>query len=117
MSSMGPNIAGGIFQAQFAGGEAAKRVDAQRNKRAHDSREMARLADQQQHEVEDTDETENVRVRRADEGPSQNQDTADGSACKRKEGEDEAQRPDDADLETQQPPQPAGEGGHIDLSA
>ena len=63
MSSIDPNI-GSILQSQISAGEAAKTTDTERNQRVHDSRQLARLADRQKHEVEDTDQTENVVVHR-----------------------------------------------------
>lgn len=57
MSSIPPNIAMALLQAQFAAKEAAKPADAERNKRARDSKQLAQLVDQQQHEVEDASET------------------------------------------------------------
>ncbi len=79
MSSSGipPNIAGSIFQAQISAAETAKTHDAQRNKRARDSRELARMADQQQHEVEDTDHAEGLYVHREEDRPSDGEDARD----------------------------------------
>ncbi len=62
MSSIPPNILGSIVQAQIAAKETARDQDAKRNKRVSDSRELARLADQQTHEVENTDQAEQLRV-------------------------------------------------------
>ena len=64
MSAIPPNIVGSIFQAQVSAAESARSDEAQRNKRARDSRELSRLADQQESEVEDTNQTEELIVRR-----------------------------------------------------
>ena len=77
MSSIPPNIIGSIFQAQLSAGEKAKEADAQRNKRTRDARELARLADQHTHEVEDTDHAENLHVHREDERQRDGQDARD----------------------------------------
>ena len=77
MSSIPPNLIGAIFQAQVSAAETARNNDLQRNKRAADSRELARLADQTTSEVEDTDQTEDVIVRRQDERRRDGQDARD----------------------------------------
>lgn len=78
MSSIPPNmnIAGAFAQTQVSAESTARTKDAERNKRARDARELAKLADQQQHEVENTEEAENLRVHREGEGDTQHpQDT------------------------------------------
>ncbi|MCP4708027.1 MAG: hypothetical protein GY869_05345 [Planctomycetes bacterium] len=77
MSSIPPNIIGSIFQAQVSSTESAKKTDAERAKKARDSEKMVRLADQQQHEVEDTDHAEQTRIRRQDERKRSGQDSKD----------------------------------------
>jgi hypothetical protein len=77
MSSIPPNIIGSIFQAQISAGETSKKDDAERIKQARDKEKLARLADQQQHEVEDADQTEQTRVRRQDERQRNGQDAHD----------------------------------------
>ena len=67
MSSIPPNIIGTIFQAQVSANENAKKKDLERNKRAHDSTQQAKLTDRKQHEVEDTAETDGAIVHRQDE--------------------------------------------------
>ena len=79
MSSIPPNIniVGAFSQTQVSAGESAKTQDADRNKRARDAKELAKLVDQQQHEVETTAETENLRVHREGEDASQRQNNRD----------------------------------------
>ena len=77
MSSIPPNIIGSVFQAQAASAEAARNEDSKRNKRLEDSRELARLADQQQSEVENTEHTDQARVHRQDERQRDGQDARD----------------------------------------
>ena len=77
MSSIPPNIIGSIFQAQVSSAESTKKSDAERAKKARDSEKMMRLADQQQHEVEDTDHAEQTRIRRQDERQKSGQDARD----------------------------------------
>jgi hypothetical protein len=101
MSSSGipPNLAGSIFQAQVSSAETAKSHDTQKNKRAADSRRLAQLADQQQHEVEDTDHAEGLHVHREDERPRDGSDARDTY---------ERQKPDDS-KKLYNPNQPAPE--------
>jgi len=77
MSEISSNINASIIQAQVSASETARTEDAQRNKRTRDARELARLADQQKSEVEDTDHTEDVIVRRQDERQRNGQDARD----------------------------------------
>ena len=80
MSGIPPNssfIAGSLSQAQVSSAETAKTQNAQRNKRAHDARELEKLADKKQHEVEDTEETENLLVHRPGHGDSNQQNHPD----------------------------------------
>jgi len=77
VSSIGPNIIGSLFQAQVSSRESAKNENAQRNKRARDSEQLARLAEQQTHEVEDTEHTDPSRVHRQDERDAQDKDGPD----------------------------------------
>ncbi len=67
MSSIPPHIIGTFFQAQTASADTAKSTDAQRNKRASDSRQLARMTDQHEHEVETTDAVELRRIEPQDE--------------------------------------------------
>jgi hypothetical protein len=123
MSSIPPNIAGAILQAQVSAAETAKAADAQRNKRVRDSRQLARLADQQQHEVEDTDHTENVRVNPEDQRRRDGQDARDtyeGHARREAEERDSARKPPvkvtpSPPLPEKPPPTLADD--HVDLSA
>ena len=131
MSSIGPNIAGAVFQAQFSAGETGKAADAERNKRARDSRQLARLADQQEHEVEDTDQTENVIVHRpGDEhrNGKQQSDTferADNSDEDASTGTEKLytsqfppdQRTSSNPADTAESPKPDDTDSHIDLTA
>jgi len=77
MSEISSNINASIIQAQVSASETARTEDTQRNKRTRDARELARLADQQKSEVEDTDHTEDVIVRRQDERQRNGQDARD----------------------------------------
>ena len=62
------NIAGALAQSHVSQNESAKSQDAQRNKQAADARQLNRLAEQQQDEVETTEEAEHLRVHREGEG-------------------------------------------------
>jgi len=118
MSSIPPNIIGSVFQAQAASAEAAGKEDSKRNKRLQDSRELIRLADQQQSEVENTEHTDQARVRRQDERERDGQDARDILNAHKSA---KIYHPDgscDADENTaqnsQNPPKP---DDHIDLNA
>ena len=65
------------MQAQVSAAETSRSDDAQRNKRARESREMARVDDQKQTEVEDTEQAEDLIVRRQDERQHNGQDDQD----------------------------------------
>lgn len=130
MSSIPPNIMGSVFQAQVAAAETARKNDAQRNKRVADSRELARLADQTISEVEDTDQTEEVIVRRQDEKQHDGQDARDTWQQHRKSESgklytpDGQTNPDDSpppdsqsNPQSNDPPDPDDPPEHIDLSA
>ena len=67
MTGIGSNIVGSVAASQVSASETNKKSAAQRNKQASDARQLARLADHQKYEVEDTDQTENVRVYKEDE--------------------------------------------------
>ena len=79
MSSIPPNmnLAGTFAQSQVSAENTAKSQNAERNKRARDAKELAKLADQQQHEVENTAEAENLRVHREGEGDHAGQNPQD----------------------------------------
>lgn len=120
MSSIPPNmnIAGALAQAQVSQNESAKSQDAQRNKQAADARQLNRLAEQQQDEVETTEEAEHLRVHREGEG----KEGGDGQA-QEQEGneEDGAEAPIlyDAKGATNKSKDPKSNDpslGHIDLS-
>ncbi len=121
MSSSGipPHIAGSVFQVQISAAETAKAHDAQRNKRARDARELARLADQQQHEVEDADHTEGLYVHREEDRPRDGEDARDTY-----EGHDRQEHsseklylpPKNAPSSTPQLPDQPQNPDHIDLS-
>lgn len=67
MSSIPPNLAnilGSIAQTHVSADDTSKTENAKRNKRVADARQLARLADQQEHEVENTDHAEGLRVHR-----------------------------------------------------
>ncbi len=76
MSSIPPNsnIIGTIMQSQISAKETARKEDAKKNRRAQQSREIARLAEQQQDEVENTQETQEAIVHRQDERQHDGQD-------------------------------------------
>jgi len=117
MSSIPPHsgIIGSIAQAQVAAPESAKAADAQRNKRAQDARQLARLADQQEHEVETADQAENLRVHRQDERERNGQDARDTYAAHDKNAPAKLYHPD-PDPALQTPPESPPDD-HIDLSA
>ena len=79
MSSIPPNanIMGSIVQAQVSASETAKSQDTRKNQRARESKELARLAQQQTDEVENTEQTDEVVVRRQDERNHDGQDARD----------------------------------------
>ena len=121
---------GSIFQAQVSAAETARKNDAQRNKRTADSRELARLADQTTSEVEDTDQTEEVIVRRQDERQRDGQDARDTwqRHRNRESGQlytpngqtasDDSLSPDSqSKSQSNDPPDPDDPPEHIDLSA
>ena len=121
---------GSIFQAQVSAAETARKNDAQRNKRAADSRELARLADQTISEVEDTDQTEEAIVRRQDEKQRDGQDARDTwqQHRKRESGKlytpngqtnpDDSPPPDSqSNPQSSDSPDPDDPPEHIDLSA
>ena len=64
MTSIPPHIAGALFQTQIAANQVSKKDQARRAKQDRDSRALAQLADQQEHEVEHAEQTEHVRVHR-----------------------------------------------------
>ena len=64
MTSIPPHIAGALFSTQIIAKQLSKEDQARRAKRHTDSRALAQLADQQEHEVENTDQTEHARVHR-----------------------------------------------------
>lgn len=76
-SSIPPNILGSIVQAQVSAGQAAKNENAERNKRADDSRKLAQTHSQKQSEVEESMQTEDVIVQRQDERQRDGQDARD----------------------------------------
>ncbi|MBN2209754.1 MAG: hypothetical protein JW709_00010 [Sedimentisphaerales bacterium] len=117
MSSIPPHIIGTFFQAQAASTETSKSADTERNKRARDSRQLARMTDQQEHEVETTDSVELRRLEAQDERP---RDTH------REQYYDLASEIDDESNPTPAPPPdssknpdnpPSDPAGHIDISA
>ena len=67
------NLAGSFAQTQVSADATAKTQNADRNKRARDAKELAKLADQHQHEVENTEEAEGLRVHREGEGDNAGQ--------------------------------------------
>ena len=130
MSGIPPNssfIAGSLSQAQVSSAETAKTQNAQRNKRAHDARELEKLADKKQHEVEDTEETENLLAHRPGHGDSNpqkhpDQDQADEDQAKlyNPDGSlhDSPSNTPDPSLSNDEKDGPAtGSQDHIDLSA
>jgi hypothetical protein len=114
------NIAASLAQSHVSQNESAKSQDAQRNKQATDARQLSRLAEQQQDEVETTEEAEHLRVHREGEG-------AEGGGRQPKEQEQEDHEEDSPEVPIlynakgatndsgEAKPDPAGPG-HIDLS-
>ena len=106
------------MQVQLAAKEAAKDAEAKRNKRLHDSRQLARMADQQQHEVENTDQAEGLRVHGEDERQRDGQDARDTYEAHKENVEAELYRPEPPKTKTEQDAGDDVAGGeHIDLSA
>ncbi len=79
MTNIPPNmhIIGSIYQAQVSANKKAQAQNAQRNKRIQDSKELAKLDNQHNEEVEDTEQTDGVIVQRQDEKPRDGQDAKD----------------------------------------
>jgi hypothetical protein len=71
------NIAGSIAQTQISAAETAKKENVRRNQRTRDSKELTRLAEQKQDEVENTEQTDGVVVHRQDERQRDGQDAHD----------------------------------------
>jgi len=118
MTSIPPNIIGSLFQTQISAQQSAQKADAEKNKRLRDSRELARLTDQQTHEVENADHAENLRVHPEEEKPRDGKDTQDMWEEQEKnellglytpQGTPAA-RPDEPEAQS-------GPDSHIDLSA
>ena len=117
------NLAGSFAQAQVSADAAAKTQNADRNKRARDARELAKLAEQHQHEVENTEEAEGLRVHREGEGDSAGQNLQDTYESTDQEKDEENQlyhppkptskKPTPKPPPSDDPPPPS----HIDLSA
>ncbi len=118
MSSIPPNIIASVFQAQVASSETARKEDSKRNKRLQDSRELARLADQQQSEVENTEHTDQARVHRQDERQRDGQDARDilnaHKTAKIYHPDGSCDDNENTSQNSQDPPKP---NDHIDLNA
>ena len=71
------NALGSIMQAQVSAKEKAKTDQARESQEAEDSRRIARLTQQQTDEVEETEATDDVYVRREDERTRDNTDARD----------------------------------------
>lgn len=121
MSTLPTNLAGSISQVHISAAEASRSSDAQRNKQARESREMARVDDQMQSEVEDTEQAEDLVVRRQDESQHDGQGDHD-----QRHGENEPSQQlyssDGKPLEPKRDMSPdssddAAPASHIDLSA
>jgi hypothetical protein len=112
------NIAASMAQAQVSQSESAKSQDAQRNKQAADARQLSRLAEQHQDEVESTEEAEHLRVQREGDGqegkgrqPAEQDDDLENSS------ETPALYDSKGDTNNSEDSKPDPEGlGHIDLS-
>ncbi len=61
------NVLGSIMQSQVSSNEKAKADQAKENQETYDSRQIARMTEQQTDEVEETEATDDVFVRREDE--------------------------------------------------
>ena len=118
MSTIPPNIIASVLQAPLAAADAAKPADAQRTKRARDSGQLARLADQQEHEVKDTDHTEGLRVHREDERRRDGQDAQDAYEEHARNQPAGLYHPSDPAVEPTPPlPDATPDEAHIDVSA
>lgn len=122
MSSIPPNmnLAGSFAQTQVSADTSAKSQNTQRNKRARDAKELAKSAEKKQHEVENTEEAESLRVHREGEGDHAGQNPQD--SYETAEQDDQAQlyhpsKPPTAPPppSTEEPPDPPP--SHIDFSA
>lgn len=118
MTSIPPNIIGSLFQTQISAQQSAQKSDAEKNKRLRDSRDLARLSDQQTHEVETADHAENLRVHPEEEKPRDGKDTED---MWEEQGKNELlglYTPQGQPSESEdEPSAPSSSDGHIDLSA
>lgn len=94
------NIAGSIAASQITSAQSTKRNAAIRNQQAANSRELARLADVHEHEVEDTDQIGTVRVFREDErqGHDGREDTFEHDEDPDSEASDEATSSEESTL-------------------
>jgi hypothetical protein len=121
MSSIPPNmnLAGSFAQTQVSADTAAKTQNADRNKRVRDAKELAKLADLQQHEVETTEEAEGLRVHREGEGDQPGQNLQD-SYQPTDQDDDEDNRLYHSQNPTPDPPSTTDDPpptNHIDFSA
>ena len=121
MSSIPPNmnLAGSFAQTQVSADATAKTQNADRNKRAHDAKELAKLADQHQHEVETTEEAEGLRVHREGEGDNAGQHLPDTYETTDEDNNQENQlyHPQQKPTPKSPPPDDPPPPSHIDLSA
>jgi len=122
------NIAGSIAQTQISAAETAKKENVRRNQRTRDSKALARLAEQQQDEVENTEQTDGVVVHRQDERQRDGQDAHDTYDQHDKNVSDQLYNPQDlildsdgnpvADVQNNIPDEDeSASDTHIDLSA
>ncbi len=102
------NMIGSIMQSQITSSETAKSQDARRNQRARESKELARLSEQQQDEVENTEQTDEVIVRREGERQRDGQDARDTYEQHEKSNTKKLYSADGVvEDETEQPPAPS----------
>lgn len=114
MTGIGSNIVGSVTASQITASETNRKNAAQRNKQASDAGQLARLADKQKYEVEDTDQTENVRVYNEDEQQRENpQEEPETPATPEPEDPAQAYTPQGHATD----PPPDNNTDHIDFSA
>lgn len=118
MTGIGSNIVGSVAASQVTASQTNKKSAAERNKQTSDSRELARLAEQQTHEVEDADQTENIRVYSEDERQREDQAGDDEAAASSDSSEvEESSQTYDPHGLVADAPKLDDNSDHVDLSA
>jgi len=101
MSSIPPgNIVGSIAAATVTQKQRADQQDSEEHKQVEQVREQANLSDKEEHQVEDTLETANPKVRRGDQQQTRHRKRPRGQGqYQHPDRQDDQRRPDHIDLE------------------